>query len=96
MGCIYRPSFKDKDGNRRYTSIWWVKFFSNGKAIFQSTKTADYNQAKQFLKRLEGKVGNGVPIMKGQFTVRFQELADDVLNDYRPNTGARTGTSTPG
>jgi integrase len=85
MGCIYRPTYRDRNGDKRYSSVWWVTFYSRGKSIFESTKTADWNEAKRYLKKREGEVANGVPIIKGQQSIRFKALADDVITDYKIN-----------
>jgi integrase len=85
MGCTYRPTYRDRDGNRRHSAIWWVNFYSNGKPLFESTGTRDFTEAKKYLKRREGEVAAGKPIIQGQQSIRFKALAEDVINDYKIN-----------
>ncbi len=64
MGCVYRPTYRDRHGRKRSSAIWWVAFHSSGKQIFESTKTKDQAGAKRYLKRREGEIARGKPIRK--------------------------------
>jgi len=85
MGCVYRPTYRDRAGNKRKSKLWWVQYYVNGKSFFEGAKTADRAEALRYLKRREGEAAKGVPIVKGQQTVRFAELAQDLLNDQQAN-----------
>ena len=74
MGSIY------KRGN-----IYWIKYYRNGKPYRESTKSAKEVDAKRLLKRREGEISEGK--LPGIYfdRVRFAELAEDFLADYRIN-----------
>ena len=54
MGSLYKQS-----GSR----IWWVKYYSNGRPVRESAGTADEREAERFLKRREGQVAAGQPLL---------------------------------
>jgi len=93
VGSLYRPTYVDRHGEKRTSAVWWASFYANGQRVFESTQTRDRGQAKNYLKRREGEVGKDVPIVRGQQTVKFQQLADDLLNDQQANgLRSRVGT----
>ena len=85
MGSIYRRKWKDKDGNIREGEILWIKYYRNGKPIRESTGSTKDADAKRLLKKREGEISAGK--LPGIYfdRVRFDELAEDYLNDYRIN-----------
>ncbi len=78
MGSVY------KRGN-----VWWVKYYRNGRPIRESTGTDKETEAKRFLKLREGDVAQGRLVIPRVERIRFEELAEDYLNDYQAN-GRRT------
>jgi integrase len=74
MGTIY------KRGN-----ILWIKYYRAGKPYFESSKSAKEGDAKRLLKLREGQIAEhrfpGLKVEK----IRFEELAEDLLNDYKIN-----------
>jgi len=74
MGCLYRR------GN-----IYWVKYYKNGKPYAESSKSDKIEVAKRLLRRREGEIAVGK--MPGIIfdRVKFDELAEDFLVDYRIN-----------
>jgi integrase len=66
-------------------SIYWIKFYRAGKPYRESTHSDNENDAKRLLKSREGQVVDhrfyGLKVER----VRFEELAKDVLDDYRIN-----------
>jgi len=74
VGSIY------KRGN-----IYWIKYYRNGRPYRESTKSTKEADAKRLLKRREGEISNGK--LPGIYfdRVRFDELAEDFLADYRIN-----------
>jgi adhesin HecA-like repeat protein len=74
MGMIY------KRGN-----IWWVKYYANGRAHRETSRSMSEKEARQLLRLREGDVARGVPHVPRTTRVRFEELADDVIRDYRVN-----------
>jgi integrase len=83
MGYLYRP--KLKSGER--SSIWWVKYYANGRPVRESTGVAGDtdtapSEARRFLKGREGRVATGAPIMPRADRVRYEEAAKDLRAHY--------------
>jgi integrase len=74
MGSIY------KRGN-----IHWIKYYRNGKPYRESSESKKESDAKRLLKKREGEISAGK--LPGIYfdKVKFDELADDFLADYRIN-----------
>ena len=74
MGCIY------KRGN-----IWWLKYYRNGKPYQESSRSTRETDAKRLLRKREGEISEGK--LPGVYfdRVRFEDLAKDLLTDYRLN-----------
>ncbi len=74
MGSIYKRG-----------RIYWVKYYRAGKPYRESSHSTKESDAKRLLKLREGQIA------EGRFTglrvekVRFDELAEDLINDYRVN-----------
>jgi integrase len=74
MGSIYKRG-----------KTYWVKYYRNGKAYRESAKSNKEGAAKRLLKKREGEVAEGkIPGIYFD-RVRFEELAEDYLTDYRVN-----------
>jgi integrase len=72
MGSIY------KRGN-----IFWVKYYRAGKPYRESSKSSKETDAKRLLKLREGQVTEGrFPGLRVE-KVLFDELAEDLINDYK-------------
>jgi integrase len=72
MGSVYRRD-----------NIWWIKYYRNGKAFRESSKSRNVADAKRLLRRREGEIATGEFLAAER--VRFEELAADFLTDYRAN-----------
>ena len=74
MGMIYKRG-----------RIYWIKYYRNGKPYRESTKNTKEADAKRLLKKREGEISQGK--LPGIYfdKVRFDELAEDFLRDYRIN-----------
>ncbi len=76
MGTIYK---------QRKSRFLWIKFYRDGRPIRESTRTEKESEARRILRQREGDVAAGRPVLPRADRVRFEELADDLLNDYRVN-----------
>ena len=85
MGSTYKRTWKDKDGTVHQCDILWIKYYRNGKAYRESSGSAKESDAKRLLRLREGDIARGVPITPKVGRVKFDELADDVVNDYLIN-----------
>ncbi len=83
MGSIYRPKYTDRHGQGRESAVLWIQYYSNGRKVRESADTADYDEAKDFLKKQEGKAVDG-KIPAGR-KVTLADLLADVVSDYRVN-----------
>ncbi|MFC1798467.1 tyrosine-type recombinase/integrase [Thermodesulfobacteriota bacterium] len=74
MGCIY------KRGN-----VYWIKYYRYGKPYQESSRSKKEADAKRLLKKREGEVSDGK--LPGIYfdRVRFDELSDDFITDYKIN-----------
>src|SRR5580704_2792891 len=67
------------------SAAYWVKYYRNGKAFRESTRTTDKQAAKEFLKHRLAEIATGSfygPVVE---RITVTELADDFLRDYRIN-----------
>ena len=74
MGMIYKRG-----------KTYWIKYYRNGKPYRESTRSKKEADAKRLLKKREGEISGGK--LPGIYfdRVRFDELAEDFLRDYRVN-----------
>ena len=84
MGSIYRR--RRQDGS--YGSVFWVKYYADGRPVRESTGTKNQKQAERFLEGREGRIALGQPLMPRADRVRYEEVADD-LKRYYETTGKR-------
>ena len=71
--------------------IYWIKYYRNGKPYRESSKSSKESDATRLLRRREGDIANGK--MPGVVfdRVRFEEIAEDYILDYKIN-GKKTLT----
>jgi len=74
MGMLYRRG-----------RIWWVKYYRNGKCFRESSKSQRRSDGKRLLRKREGEITTGVFLGLETERVRFDELAQDLLNEYQTN-----------
>ena len=86
MGYLYKPRFKRKDGTEYECPVWWAKYYVDGRPFRRSTRTEKITKARAKLKTWEGDPRAALPHVD---RVRFEDLTEDYLNDYRTN-GKRT------
>jgi hypothetical protein len=72
MGSIYKRG-----------EVYWVKYYRNGKSYRETSKTSKESEAKRLLKKREGEISDGK--IPGVYfdRIKFNDLADDFLADYR-------------
>lgn len=74
MGAIYKRG-----------DIFWIKYYRNGKAYRESSKSVKESIARRLLRLREGQIEEGkFPGLKVERTT-FDELAEDLVNDYKVN-----------
>jgi site-specific recombinase XerD len=78
MGCIFRYSKKGKQG-----PIWWLKYYRDGRAMYESSHSTERGEAVRILKTREGDIVKGLPVTPKIGRLKFDEAAADLLNDYK-------------
>jgi len=74
MGSIYKRG-----------QTYWLECYRNGKPYYESTKSTKETDAKRLLAKRQGEISEGK--LPGVYfdRVKFDELAEDFLTDYRVN-----------
>jgi len=67
------------------SSVWWIKYYRNGKPYRETTHTKDESKARGFLKRRLAEIITGSFCGPRAERIRVDELAQDFLRDYRIN-----------
>src|SRR5580700_3325120 len=80
-----RPKGTGSLYHQKGSSVWWVKYYRNGKAYRESTHKANEKEAQDFLNQRMGEIVTGNFHAPKSERVRIDELADDLLRDYRIN-----------
>ncbi len=84
MGMIYRRKKRDPEtGQRKETGPYWVKYYSDGRPIRESTGMDKRKEAESFLKAREGDVAKGQPIIRRADRIRYEEVAAGLRKHYK-------------
>ncbi len=65
--------------------FWWIRFHKDGVRYQVSSKSEKKTVAEKMLKRLEGEAASGHTLSIDYSKIRWDELAEDLLRDYRVN-----------
>jgi len=84
-GSVFRRKHKAKDGTVKESPVLWIKYYRNGRPFRESAKTEDENVALKLLRRREAEILTGTFAGLRVERVKFDELAEDYLNDYLIN-----------
>lgn len=84
-GSIFRPKYRDKNGDLVESQVYWVKYYKDGKPLRESTKKTEYDDAVAFLADRIADVTKGKTPNIQLNKVRFNDLCADLLTDYRIN-----------
>jgi integrase len=66
-------------------NVWWIRYYHRGKCYRESSHSESETDARRLLKRRIGEMGKGRLIGPREEKVTFEELAQDLVNDYRIN-----------
>jgi integrase len=74
MGSIYKRG-----------KVYWIQYYRNGKPYRETTKSKKEADAKRLLKKREGEISDGK--LPGIYfdRIRFDELAEGLIRDYKLN-----------
>ena len=67
------------------SAVWWIKYYRNGKPYRESTHKANEKEAQDCLTKRLGEIATGNFSGPKTERIRIDELADDLLRDYRIN-----------
>ena len=85
MGMIYKQKRRMPDGTIREGAHWWVKYYRKGQCFRESSKSDRESAAKKLLRLREGQISEGRFPGLNVERVTFEELARDLVSDYRVN-----------
>jgi hypothetical protein len=66
-------------------TVWWVKYYRNGRPIRESSHSSKESDAIKLLKLREGDIAHGLPVNPKLNRIRFDEAADDFKTEYAVN-----------
>jgi integrase len=69
--------------------IWWIRYYRDGRRYKESSRSHKESDARRLLRLREGDIERGLPVSAKIGRLRFEEAAQDLLNDYQTN-GKRT------
>ncbi len=82
MGMLYRRQQKNEAGTLVEVGPWWMKYYDNGRPVYQSTATFEKRDAAKVLTRAENKVLEGKRETPRIHRTKFDNLIDDLKQDY--------------
>lgn len=85
MGSLYKRTWKDKKGKVHESNVWWIKYYQSGKPYRESSGSTKESDAKRLLRLREGDIAKGVPVTPRVGRIRFDELLQAVVDDYKVN-----------
>jgi integrase len=70
---------------RKRGSIWWLRYYRDGRRYEESSKSTSYEEARDLLKVKEADIAKGLPVTPaiGRFT--FDDAARDLVTNYEIN-----------
>src|SRR5215470_10181653 len=71
MGALYKRG-----------TIWWIKYYANGRPVRESTGTDKEKEAERILKQKEGRVAAGLPVLPRVDRITYDEAKQDLLQYY--------------
>jgi hypothetical protein len=86
MGTVYRKTRRRADGTTYEEKTWWIQYYRNGRPCNESSRSEKKTDAERLLKLKEGDIIRGIAVSPKLQRVRFSELLDDFLTDYRINS----------
>jgi integrase len=70
---------------RKRGKVYWIRYYSAGRRIEESTGTSKYDDARDLLRTREGDISKGVPVTAASTKLTFDVAAADVVVDYTVN-----------
>ena len=74
MGHLYRRN-----------QTWWMKYYKDGRAFYESARTKKQKKAESLLKQREGAIEAGENVSPAQARFKFDDALADYLTDQEVN-----------
>jgi integrase len=86
-GCVYRPTYRDKQGELQTQSIWWLKYQRPGetKPVRESANTIRKHEALALLRERLTDIKAGRATGPDVTKTTFEDLARQIEQDYEIN-----------
>jgi integrase len=91
FGSLYQRKKKAPDGTVTILPIWWIKYTKDGQVFRESSGSEKFADAERLLKRRGGEIVTGKFAGLGPERIRFKDLAEEVLSDYKVNERSSIG-----
>jgi integrase len=91
FGSIYRRTKRLPGGTVKTLPTWWIKYRKNSQVFRESSGSEEYADAERQLKKRLGEIVTGKFAGLDPERIRFSDLAQEVLTDYRDNDRSSTG-----
>jgi integrase len=88
FGSVYHQKRRGLDGNMVSLPTWWIKYSKGGQIFRESSGSYDRREAEKLLKKRLGEVVTGRFGGLKPERIKFVELANEVIEDYRENERA--------
>jgi integrase len=85
MGRVFQPMYKNKRGEWRRTSTWWIAYYHNGYEERESSGSKIRNDARRLLRDRLAASTTGTLVTGQAQRLRFSDLVEKLYLDYRRN-----------
>jgi hypothetical protein len=63
------------DELRQRGTVWWIRYYRNGRRFEESSRSTKWEAANRLLKQREGAVADGLPISPAIGRLKFEDAA---------------------
>ena len=85
MGSLYKRKVRGANGEWKELPTWWLKYYQNGRAVRESSRSQSERVARRMLRVREGDVERGIPVNPKMDRITFEDAAKDLIHDYEAN-----------
>ena len=86
MGNVYQPTYRDRHGELKTTTTWWIVYHVNGRRIAENAHSSNRADAVRLLKRQLSTAISGKPVGPAVDRTTLDDLLGMVEADYRANS----------
>jgi len=84
-GRIFKRKKKKPDSTVVELPVWWISYYYRGREFRESSHSESEVVARRLLRKRLGEVGRGKLVGPIEEKVTFEQMADDLLMDYKIN-----------